>query len=778
MATQKFVSPGVFTREVDQSFLAQGVRGIGATVIGRAKKGPAFLPVFVQGFDEFSSVFGGTDPTIQSVYAAKNYLRNSTALNYIRVLGHADGTGALSGYSNVSVSGISESGSNGGNILAIVHHTGTAGSTATATQVAGDNNNFVFKVLNPNGGATMFAATASFLSSSANYIKKVLNTDPTKFSTYGHYLYATFEYDKPQTIMTATLMAVSGNLNSFERDFEGGKTQWVTSQPLGNMFFNLFRFHTLGHGRATNDEVKVMISNIKPSPNPTSTPYGTFDVVVRDFYDTDQRPEIFEQFTACSLDPDSPSYILYKIGDQYEEFDTATRKFIKYGDYENKSNLIRVEINTSDNFPQEALPWGHRGYEKLAFVSSSVIASMPYTSNQTDKNGNIDSNISWGVSFVSGGIVDRMRAFPNSYTAYTASDDDFNMAYLTSSYNSAGKRVWSYDSTLANTNWNQPIYASASLYKFNLPLLGGFDGWDLRTADPTYLTNEADTDNVGVTSLMRALDCVANPDYIDMNLLAIPGVHNKKVTDHARSIANDRADVLYVMDITGSTVAEVIGNLQNRELDDNYTACYYPDLKLRDQQNRRVVRVAPSVGMMGAIAYSDRVGQVFFAPAGLTRGGLGQFDIVDVVDRLNFQDRNDLYDNRINPIAVFPNEGIVAFGQKTLQVKPSALDRINVRRLLIFAKKTIASAAKFLVFEPNNPATWQRFIQLVNPILEKIRQDQGINRFKVVMDTTTNTSDVIDRNTMVGKIYLEPTKAAEFIDISFIITNAGVAFGD
>ncbi len=777
MATQKMVSPGVFTREIDQSFLAQGVRGIGAAIIGRAPKGPAFLPVFLEGYDGFVSMFGDIDPNMQAVYASKNYLRNSTALNFLRVLGHTDGSTATNGYVVSGVSGIAETGSNG-NILAIVHHTGSAGTHVLASQVAGSTTDFVFTVTNPNGGATMFAATASFLSSSANYVKKVLNVDPTKYSTYGHYLYSVFSYDVPQLAMTASVIAISGGFRSFERDFEGGNTQWVTSQPIGNSFSNLFRFSTLGHGKATNDELKVMISNVKPSPSPLATPYGSFDVIVRAFGDTDQRPQILEQFTGCTLDKTSPSYVVYRIGDQYEQFNTATRKFDKFGDYENKSNLIRVEMDTTVTPSAEALPWGHRGYKKLLWVSASTIQEMPYTINQTDRNGNLDTNITWGISYVSGGIDARMKAFPNAVGSLTGSDSDFNMSFLTSSYDSNSRQVWAYNSSLVNTQWHQPVYLSSSLYKFSLPFIGGFDGWDLRVSDPLYLSNAADTSDVGVTSLIRALDCLANPDYIDINLLAIPGVHNLKVTDRARLIANERADLLYIMDITGSTVAQAYGGIQNREIDDNYVACYYPDLKIKDNTNRRIVRVSPSVGIMGAIAYNDRVGQVFFAPAGMVRGGLGQFDIVDVIDRLTYQDRSDLYDNRVNPIAVFPQEGINVFGQKTMQIKPSALDRINVRRLLIYAKKTIASAAKFLVFEPNNAATWQRFVQLVNPILAKIQQDRGIERFKVVMDTSTNTPDVIDRNTMVGKIFLQPTKAAEFIDISFIITNAGVAFGD
>jgi phage tail sheath protein FI len=236
---------------------------------------------------------------------------------------------------------------------------------------------------------------------------------------------------------------------------------------------------------------------------------------------------------------------------------------------------------------------------------------------------------------------------------------------------------------------------------------------------------------------------------------------------------------MLIMDITGSSVADAATRLTARGIDDNYVATYYPDLYYSDQENtQRQVVVSPSVAVLGAMAFSDRVGQVFFAPAGLNRGGLSNFNIINVVDKLTYQDRNALYDARINPIAIFPVEGICVFGQKTLQAKPSALDRINVRRLLIYAKKTIASAAKYLLFEPSNKNTWDRFVRQVNSILDKIRQDQGIDRFLVVMDSTTNTPDLIDRNVMSGKIFLQPTRAAEFIDLSFIISSSGVAFAE
>lgn len=785
---QKFLSPGVFTTEVDQSFLAQGVAGVGAAAIGRTLRGPAFRPTLVAGFDDFALRFGATDPAYQMPYAAKNYLRNSSAMTALRVLGHADGTSVLNGYTLGSIVGIVDalpSASLYGNVLASVH-TAVAASGVLVTPVAGDPNRFVFKINGPS--SVLFAATASFLTSSADYVEKVLNTDPTKWGTYYHYVHATYKYAVPATASAWAAVAVSGALSGFQRDCTYGSTAYVKSQPLGGLEFNLFRFHTIGDGRATNDDIKVEISNVKPSPSPLATQYGTFDVRVRRFYDTDQRIEAVETFAGCSMDPNSKSYVARRIGDMLEYFDSTARKFVSQGTYPNQSRLVRVEMVTDQNAPKEALPWGHRGYYSVSYVSGAYVPDFAYVRDQIDRNGNYDPNVRWGISYMSGGIVDRMRSDPDGASALLVQDADFSLALLTGSYTN-GIRRYSYQANLAASDYHQPVYASASMYGFSVPFAGGFDGWDLRLSDPLYISNNADESSASgyaagqggghaVVSLKRAVDCLANPDSVDINLLAMPGIHNLKATDYARTMVNNRADVMFIMDVTGSSVAEVIGNMRNREVDDNYCAAYYPDLKLNDKSSARIIRVAPSVAVLGAIAFSDRVGQVFFAPAGLNRGGLGQFDIIDVADRLDFKDRDDLYDNRLNPIASFPSEGIVVFGQKTLQIKASALDRINIRRLLIYSKKVISSAAKGLLFEPDNPATWQRFTNAVNPILERVRRDQGLERFKVVMDTTTNTPDVIERNVMVGKIFLQPTRSSEFIDLSFIITNAGVEFGE
>jgi hypothetical protein len=775
---QKFLSPGVFTSELDQSQLAQGVAGIGAALIGRTPYGPAFLPSMVTGYDDFAARFGAVDPKFSLPYAVRGYLSNAGGATVVRVLGHKDGTGTVatnaaypSGWVLPNIVGITDniiSGSQG-QVLLELH----SQYPVQVTGVAGDANNFTVRVV--SGSTTLFATTASFLTSSANYVGKVLNTDPTLWPNYFHYIFRNIRYATP-AVSASWGVAVELSASSFLRDFEGGQTMWVKSQPLGGQEFNMFRLWTRGHGLAETTRLKVTVANVKPSPNPLSTPFGTFDVIVRLFSDTDQRVQSVEQFIGCTMDPDSDNYILKRIGDQVESFDTSQRKFIQTGTWPAKSKLIYVELPTTTQIPREALPWGFRGYIDPQFVNGASIPQMPYVQTQKDRFGNLDPNTCWGIQFVSGGIGSRMRPLPDSIESSNLvnADADFSLSNLSASYQN-GKQLFAYVPNYGL--YTLPVYQSASLHKFTLPFRGGHDGWDIRIQDPLYLNNIDDETILGVVSSKRAVDTIANPDAFDMNLLVIPNQDNLKVTDYGRTMVNNRQDALYLMDVTGASVNEVVGQLQARQLDDNYTACYYPDLKLNDTINKKMVRVKPSVAVVAAIAYNDRTAQPWFAPAGLNRGGLGQFDIKDVQDRLTFDDRNVLYDNRINPIATFPDTGISIFGQKTLQVAASALDRVNVRRLLIFAKKTIASAAKYLVFEPDNPQTWDRFLKMVNPILKNVQQGQGLNRFKVVMDSTTNTPDIVDRNIMVGKIFLEPTKAAEFIDLQFIITAQGVQFG-
>ena len=226
------------------------------------------------------------------------------------------------------------------------------------------------------------------------------------------------------------------------------------------------------------------------------------------------------------------------------------------------------------------------------------------------------------------------------------------------------------------------------------------------------------------------------------------------------------------LNIKGASVNSAVSTVSG--IDTNYAAVYYPWVKVLDTAANKPVFVPPSVIVPGAIAASDRIGAEWFAPAGLNRGVLG--NVMEAKVRLNQAERDTLYNAKIKTIATFPQTGVCIWGQKTLQERSTALDRINVRRLLIALKKFIASSSKYLVFEQNTTATRNRFLNIVNPYLESVQQRQGLYAFRVVMDETNNTPTVIDRNQLVGAIYLQPTKTAEFIILDFNVLPTGATF--
>jgi hypothetical protein len=786
---RKFVSPGVFTQEIDKSYLAQGVANIGAAVIGITGKGPAFAPTVVSDFNEFAAKFGDVHPSKVMPYAAKNYLKNSNTLTTVRVLGSRDGsTIATNGNTNWAFAVLDSALTASAVVVAL------SGITVNFT---GSSSGSEFRYSFMSGATVLQAGTGSMLPSSPSYIGKIFNTDPTKatLSQYGHFLYKNFQWNGTGStngfgFVTASVSGAAAT-GVFDADYASAKTPWVQSQYFGNQVYSLFKLHAIGGGNASNTDIKVTITNIRPSNSVTITPYGTFDLVVRVFSDTDSRLSQIESYSNVTLDPTSPNYLPRVVGDQYTTWNSTTRKNTVNGTYKNQSKYIRVEMGTQ-NPSEDALPWGHAGYVELVPTGAGAdFPATPMVSDNVDNSYNISSNTYFGIDLTADGVESRLAwtlkngSSVDPANTYVFADDAFNMKFLSGNlvsgtyfavYNTAS--VLATDPGSPSTTGLAGAAYSAAQHGFTLAFQGGFDGWDPTQADP--LAASGPNTSVATVALKLAVDTLSNPDELDLNLLVIPGVIDSNVNAYARLMCNTRADCMMIMDVVNSasteSVTSVISKVNTLGADDNYAATYYPCLRYSDTANGVLVTVPPSVAVIGAFAFSDRVGQVFFAPAGLNRGGLAQFGIVDVLDRLTFQDRNDLYDARINPIATFPNEGINVFGQKTLQARPSALDRINVRRLLIYAKKTIASVAKYLLFEPNNPATWQKFLSTVNPILEKIRQDQGIERFKVVMDSTSNTPDLIDRNIMTGKIFLQPTRSAEYIDLSFIITASGVSF--
>ena len=278
-------------------------------------------------------------------------------------------------------------------------------------------------------------------------------------------------------------------------------------------------------------------------------------------------------------------------------------------------------------------------------------------------------------------------------------------------------------------------------------------------------------------SYSNMINLLSNADDYRFNVLLTPGLFNSLQTSQCTSIISNtenRGDSIFVLDLVSynSTVSAVTTQAASRNT--SYAASYWPWLQTIDPDTGANVWVPASTMIGGVYAYNDNVSEPWFAPAGINRGGLSQ--VIRAEQKLPQTSRDTLYTGKVNPIATFPGTGTVVYGQKTLQTKASALDRVNVRRLLIALKSYISQVANGLVFEQNTIATRQNFLNQVNPYLASVQQRQGLYAFKVVMDDSNNTADVIDRNQLVGAIYLQPTKTAEFIYLNFNILPTGVTF--
>ena len=289
--------------------------------------------------------------------------------------------------------------------------------------------------------------------------------------------------------------------------------------------------------------------------------------------------------------------------------------------------------------------------------------------------------------------------------------------------------------------------------------------------------NTTDTQGLVGDDYDNAIALLANQDDYQFNVISVPGLSNQHQASQITSVMNNsisRGDSIAVIDLVGynqqiNTVVNAAGGIDN-----SYTATYWPWLQTVDPNSGMLVYIPASTFIPGVYAFTDASSDPWFAPAGITRGGMGQ--VVRAERRLTSTNRDTLYEANVNPIATFPSQGVVVFGQKTLQKAASALDRVNVRRLLITLKSFISQIADNLVFEQNTIATRQNFLTQVNPYLESVQQRQGLYAFKVVMDESNNTPDVIDRNELIGQIFLQPTRTAEFILLDFNVLPTGATF--
>ncbi len=372
---------------------------------------------------------------------------------------------------------------------------------------------------------------------------------------------------------------------------------------------------------------------------------------------------------------------------------------------------------------------------------------------------------------------------------------------------SGGEEISSYSRSVATGGASNLRVLAGIVDGFRAPLIGGFEGADITEADPfnnrVLAANGATADsNYAFASVDRAIQLISDAEMVEHNLAVMPGITHPSLTTDLVRACESRGDSLAIIDLPDVYVPPFqqkcdnfesrlpsTGNPENsaksltdRQLNSSYGASYYPWVKIKDEDYNRDVWVPPSVVALGVMAYTEERDEVWFAPAGFNRGGLNEgnsgLPVLQVSDQLMSKDRDTLYAANINPIASFVSEGIVIFGQKTLQSTQSALDRINVRRLLIFVKKRVSQVSKDLLFEQNVRATWNKFLAQVNPFLESVKTRFGLSDYKVILDSTTTTPDLVDRNILYAKVLLKPARAIEFIAVDFVITNTGASFED
>ena len=615
----------------------------------------------------------------------------------------------------------------------------------------------------------------------------------------------------------------STNLNAGDSQYglTSAATPWILSQGIApwsgtsntggsTTKYQLFKVHTVSDGTITNKQYKIEISNVKLSSTVAGSDWGSFTLAVRSYSDTDKKPKYLEIFQNLSLDPNSSNFVARRIGDRYN-FITYAGKIIEFGTYTNLSKYVRIEMNTVP-YPVSSVPYGNEAYVTplggtignyipvvqyskasiygLApgkYASGTVISDIPLGADSELTSLYPTSSTNAGVKYDT-----EEYFYPLPFGATVGHNIAFDLESISSNVGTGSLLAASLSGSIPSTYnaANEATYVK--MRKFVVGFQGGFDGQSPAIpinvgsdiiAGNTQGLNCTNINSAGSIAYKQCVGALGNADEFDINLIVTPGVFHEQhsyVTQLVTDMCEARGDTFYIMDnvvfpSSNQTVGLIDAAVNDvSTIDSSYVATYYPWVKILDTNLNKIISVPPSVVMPSVYAANDNAAAEWFAPAGLNRGGIAQ--AVQVLDRTTHSERDTLYEGRVNPIAAFPGQGICVWGQKTLQIQPSALDRVNVRRLLIALKKFIASSSKFLVFEQNVAATRNRFLSIVNPYLESVQQRSGLYAFQVVMDDTNNTPDLVDRNILYGQIYLQPAKTAEFIVLDFNILPTGATF--
>lgn len=786
-----FLSPTIQQTERDFTSTSSSIGVTKLGLVGETMKGPAFEPITVRGLDDFRLRFGRSHPRFSLPYVANSFLAQSNQLTITRILGQT-------GFDNSPawiIAGDHPGSDDSKSILAIIRskRNNISGNfylnentdLEIGNTTGGVLSNFVISGSTgpltgaPNGGysVTLDETKEDYIINSLGRDPILNNSEEPKIYVEEIYPHFTREASARGDITGLTSYRIftdNSAYTDYKDSYKDSVTPYVVSRVRGGETKDLFRIRTISDGDASAEEIKISIQNIDINNN-------NFDLLVRRFDDTDANATrtALESFNNLSLDETSSRYFARMIGTTDET-------------YPRNSNFITVE--PVEGHPQNTVPGGFKGYtvretgvsgttfpemfyKEQYFSGDSIfrtylgISELAYTSFTTN-NVSVQNSIKT--------VEKDIFKYHGAVGSGTTTTKGF---HLESKADQNKFKVGKHDSMTGYTNEAGTLVDKNKL-KFTFVPAGGFDGWD-KYQDYQYRYEKfTQAYPKNVESFKKGIDNFAKPEETDINLFATPGIdfsNNTDIVKYALSTIEDRADSLYIIDsprVTRGTVKgtpeQVVSALESTGIDSNYAATYWPWVQIRDSNTGIFTFQPPTFMAVRAMAFTDNNNNQWWAPAGLTRGSAPeQVRQVDV--KLDKQGRDVLYPGRVNPIASFVQQGINIWGQKTLQVESTALDRINIRRLLLHVRRLIADISMTLLFDQNDEELRDEFLSKVQPILTRIQNRRGLEEFNVALEEPQGGED---RNVLRGKIQLKPIDALEFVDMEFQVLPTGASFDD
>ena len=742
---REYLSAGVYTEVHDRSFLQSAQpMGPASVFVGAFTKGTALIPTRIKDTKDLINTMGQPNGQFYAQYAAYQYSKHKGDFLVQRILWNDQWKSNV--YAIYGKTGEQKT------ILSILISTQKDYNISTITSStkpaqATEYSNLKF---------SLTTGTGEGIVTHANYdlsIDKIINIEDTigVNPKQNKELYVFANLIEKDVVLDYTEISIEKmeDFINIDTGYSSARTPWIYNENNDKLFY----FNHLSDGTYTNRDIKIAIQNIN-----TKGAWTKFDVFVRDYNDTYKKPGILQAFYSVDLNPVSDRYIAKIIGDGWAQY--RNKRTYSNGDYPNKSNYIRV-------------------------VTSDLVKSM-----DVSKNANI--NVIGSTPMLGQSNTTIEASFPTLYTTTSQVD---------------GKQIthYGYDVGLNNIKFlSNPINSVYGWDKidevdkkhevggnFIIPFAGGFDGrnpsevlsdQNINGFDFKFNQNEQQYIPNGYASFKLAVDLLKNKQEYDIDTISIPGISIqepgklKLYKYMIQNIANVRQDVLIPVDASSllqDNIQIVVNAIISADIDSSFGACYYPSVKIECPFTKRLPMVPASTFIPAVLAYTQLVSQPHYAPAGINRGVL---NVLQPLIKLDKEDRDLLYKNKINPIVSFVNNGTVVWGQKTLQEKSSALDRVNVRVLINRIIKWINDYGKRVLFENNTSTLRTIFTIGVEKYMNSVVASNGLYGYNFIMDGSNNTADIIDRNQLVGQLSVKPAETAEAIIIPINILRSDDQF--